>query len=169
MESAHENQVSRPAEGGPDLVPIDEVAGNLGLRASAIRYYEERGLVQPASRQAGRRWYGPDEIRRLAIILYWQRSGLMSLEEISDILAGPTATRGWAQIVQGRIEALRVQAERMDAARAQLEHVLSHHRDQASPPDGCHHYEEALVPAAIRLSSRGSQSAGGTGDRSPGH
>ena len=169
MESAQENQVPRPAEGEPDLVPIDEVARSLGLRASAIRYYEERGLVQPASRQACRRWYGPDEIRRLAIILYWQRYGLMSLEEISDILAGPTATRGWAQIVQGRIEALRVQAERMDAARAHLEHVLSHHRDAASPPDGCHHYEEALVPAAIRLASRGSRSAGGTGDLLPGH
>ena len=151
MESARENDGPRPAEGESDLLPIDEVARSLGLRASAIRYYEERGLVRPASRQAGRRWYGPDEIRRLAIILYWQRYGLMSLEEIGDILAGPTATRGWAQIVQERIEALRVQAERMDAARAHLEHVLSHHRDQASPPDGCHHYEEALVPAAIRL------------------
>ena len=47
------------------LVPIDEVARRLGLRASAIRYYEERGLVQPSSRHAGRRWYGPAEIRRL--------------------------------------------------------------------------------------------------------
>ena len=152
-QTAREDDVPRPAEGEPDLVPIDEVARRLGLRASAIRYYEERGLVQPASRQAGRRWYGPDEIRRLAIILYWQRSGLMSLEEIGDILAGPTATRGWAHIVQGRIEALRVQAERMNAARDHLEHVLSHHRDQASPPDGCHHYEEALEPAAIRLAT----------------
>jgi DNA-binding transcriptional MerR regulator len=142
-------------EEGPDQVPIDEVARRLGLRASAIRYYEERGLVTPASRQAGRRWYGPDEIRRLAIIVYWQRSGLMSLEEIGDILAGPAATRGWAQIVEERIEALRVQAERMDAARAHLEHVLSHHRDHASPPDGCHHYEAALLPDAIRLASRG--------------
>jgi hypothetical protein len=33
----------------------------------------------------------------------------------------------------------------MNAARAHLEHVLSHHRDHASPPDGCHHYEEALL------------------------
>jgi len=169
MESARGSNVPRPTEGEPDLLPIDEVARRRGRRAAAIRYDEERGLVQPASRQAGRRWYGPDEIRRLAIILYWQRSGLMSLEEIGDILAGPTATRGWAQIVQERIEALRLQAERMDAARAQLEHVLSHHRDQASPPDGCHHYEEALVPAAIRLASRESRSAGGSRDRSPGY
>jgi hypothetical protein len=50
----------------------------------------------------------------------------------------------------------------MDATRAHLEHVLSHHRDHASPPDGCHHYEEALVPDAIRLAGHGSQPAGGT-------
>jgi DNA-binding transcriptional MerR regulator len=111
------------AEGEPDLVPIDEVARRLGLRASAIRYYEERDLVRPAARQGGRRWYGPDEIRRLAIIQYWQRSGLMSLEEIGDILAGPAATRGWAQIVQERP---RVPAGRLSSLR----------RRAPAPPSG---------------------------------
>jgi MerR family transcriptional regulator, copper efflux regulator len=125
-----------------DLVPIDEVARRLGLRASAIRYYEERGLLQPSARRAGRRWYSPADIRRLAIIGHWQRVGQMSLEEIGEILAGPAATRGWTQIVQERIEALRVQAEEANVAREHLEHVLSHHRD--SPPDGCHHYESLI-------------------------
>lgn len=127
---------------GTELVPIDEVARRLGVRASAIRYYEERGLVQPLSRHSGRRWYGPAEIRRLAIIQHWQRSGQMSLEEIGDILAGPTATRDWAQIVHDRIDALRLQAAQISAAREYLEHVLSHHPD--SPPDGCHHYEPLI-------------------------
>jgi MerR family copper efflux transcriptional regulator len=68
-------------------VPIDEVARSLGLRASAIRYYEQRGLLSPASRQAGRRWYGPAGIRRLAIIRHWQEAGRMSRDEIADILA----------------------------------------------------------------------------------
>jgi MerR family transcriptional regulator, copper efflux regulator len=127
---------------GTALVPIDEVARSLGLRASAIRYYEERGLVEPESRHSGRRWYGPAQIRRLAIIQYWKASGLMSLEEIGDVLGGPEATRGWTQIVANRIEALRVQIERMDAARRFLEHVLTHHPD--SSPDGCPHYETLI-------------------------
>ena len=84
-----------------NLEPIDVVARRLGLRASAIRYYEERGLLTPASRHAGRRWYGPTEIRRLAIIQYWQRYGLMSLDEIGDILAGPAAGRRWGPARQG--------------------------------------------------------------------
>ena len=98
-----------------ELLPIDEVARRLGIRASAIRYYEERGLVLPSSRQSGRRWYGPSEIRRLAIILYWQEYALMSLDEIGEILAGSGATRGWAEIVQSRIGVLGEQIERMEA------------------------------------------------------
>jgi MerR family transcriptional regulator, copper efflux regulator len=128
-----------------ELIPIDEVARRLGIRASAIRYYEERGLVQSLSRHSGRRWYGPTGIRRLAIIQYWQRFGLMSLDEIRDILAGPGTTRGWAQIVQDRIDALRLQVERMNAASGYLEHVLSHHPDSA--PDGCLHYEDGILRA----------------------
>ena len=125
------------------------MARRLGLRASAIRYYEERGLVQPCSRHAGRRWYGPAEIRRLSVIQYWQRTGLMSLEEIGDILAGPGATRRWSQIVTERIEALRVQAEQMNATAEHLEHILSHHHGHDSPPDGCPHYEAQLFQPTL--------------------
>jgi MerR family transcriptional regulator, copper efflux regulator len=124
-----------------ELVPIDEVARRLGLQASAIRYYEQRGLLEPLSRHSGRRWYGPAEIRRLAIIQYWQESGLMSLDEIGDILAGPAATRRWSQVVEARIETLRVQIERMESAREFLEHIIDKH-DYA--PDGCPYYETLI-------------------------
>jgi MerR family copper efflux transcriptional regulator len=142
MDSAPETDARGSAAGAAELVPINEVARRLGLRASAIRYYEDRGLLRPSARRAGRRWYSPTDIRRLAIIGHWQRVGRMSLDEIGEILAGPAAIRGWAQIVQERIEALRLQAEEVNAAREHLEHVLSHHRD--SQPDGCHHYESLI-------------------------
>jgi DNA-binding transcriptional MerR regulator len=128
--------------GAPDLLPIDTVARRFGLRASAIRYYEERGLVTPVSRHAGRRWYGPEEIRRIAIIRYWQRCGLMSLDEIGDILAGPAARLGWTRIVEDRIEELRARARQLSEAREHLEHVLAHHPD--TTPDGCRHFESRI-------------------------
>jgi MerR family transcriptional regulator, copper efflux regulator len=133
--------MSTPAATDGELVPIDEVARRLGLRSSAIRYYEERGLVRPAWRGAGRRWYGPSEIRRLAIILYWQEYALMSLDEIGEILAGSASTRGWAEVVQSRIDVLGEQITRMEAAREFLAHIASHHD---SSPDGCPHFEAQI-------------------------
>ena len=133
---------------GPGLLPIDEVAQRLGLRASAIRYYEERGLITPTSRHSGRRWYGPAEVRRLAIIRYWQQSGLMSLQEISDILAGPEHSQQWDQILADRIAALQAQIDRMAAAREFLEHILRHHH---AAPDGCPHYEAQLFQSISSL------------------
>jgi len=125
-----------------ELVPIDEAARRLGLRASAIRYYEERGLIHAASRHAGRRWYTPSQLRRLAIIGYWQTAALMSLEEIGDILAGPAATRNWGQVIDDRIATLRVQIENMQEAREFLQHIRVHHPD--SSPDGCPYYESFI-------------------------
>jgi MerR family copper efflux transcriptional regulator len=125
-----------------DLIPIDEVARRLRIPASTIRYYEQRGLVLPVSRHAGRRWFGPEEVRRLAIIRYWQQAGRMSLEEISDILAGPSDARAWQRIIQDRIAELTTQIESMQAAREHLEHVLAHHAE--SPPDGCEHFERYI-------------------------
>jgi DNA-binding transcriptional MerR regulator len=124
------------------LVPIDEASRVLGLRASAIRYYEQRGLVQPAARRAGRRWYGPDQLRQLAIIRYWQQSAMMSLDQIADMLAGPSSGRRWNEAIEEHIDTLDQQIEQMQTARGHLEHLLSHHRD--SSPDGCPHYETLI-------------------------
>jgi hypothetical protein len=88
--------ITRPTQqAAEELIPIDQVARRFGLRASALRYYEERGLLSPASHHSGRRWYGPDEIRRVAAIRYWQEWGLMSLDEIAELTAGPTESRRW--------------------------------------------------------------------------
>ncbi len=129
-----------------ELVAIDEVGRRLGLRASAIRYYEECGLIEPASRHSGRRWYGTAEIRRLAIIRFWQSSGLMSLAEIGEILDGAGTARPWSTLVRERIDALSAQIQRMQDAKEFLEHVLSHHA--GSTPDGCPHYEALIFGLA---------------------
>jgi len=123
-----------------------------GVPALALAATCLAGLLTPASRHAGRRWYGPTEIRRLAIIQYWQRYGLMSLDEIGDILAGPAAGRRWGQLVRDRIDSLGAQIERMEATREYLEHVLSHHPDSA--PDGCGHFEAMLFGAAAPEAGR---------------
>lgn len=126
---------------GLELVPIDEVARRFGLRASTIRYYEERGLLDPVSLHSGRRWYGPTELRRLAVIRYWQKSGLMRLDDIAEMLAGPDGSDRWRQKIDEQLCSLQERIGRMEAAKEFLEHVASHHE---SALDGCPHYETLI-------------------------
>ena len=130
------------AAGEDELVPIDEVARRFGVQASALRYYERRSLLHPAARHAGRRWYGRAQLRQLAIIGFWQQSGLMSLQDIADILAGPKENRGWKQVVSDRRKALDAQIEQMTVARDYLEHLLTCPREHTL--DGCPYFEEAI-------------------------
>jgi DNA-binding transcriptional MerR regulator len=64
---------------------IGEVAHQAGMSTSRIRYYEARGLLPEPERTAGKRRYGDDVFRRLAIIDAAQRVGF-TLEEIRDLL-----------------------------------------------------------------------------------
>jgi MerR family redox-sensitive transcriptional activator SoxR len=64
---------------------IGEVAERAGMSTSRIRYYEARGLLPEPDRTAGKRRYGEEVFRRLAIIDAAQRVGF-TLEEIRDLL-----------------------------------------------------------------------------------
>jgi MerR family transcriptional regulator, copper efflux regulator len=130
-----------PVDAG-ELVPIEEVARRFGLAASALRYYERRGLLQPASRRAGRRWYGRAELRRLAIIAFWQQSALMSLDQISVLLDRPSGAGQWKQIVTERRQALEEQIGQMTLARDYLQHLLSCPRED--PSGDCPYFEQAI-------------------------
>ena len=70
-----------------DLLPIGELARRTGLSVSAIRFYEERGLVEAIRTSGNQRRFLRGDIRRLSFILIAQRLGL-SLEEIEEALAG---------------------------------------------------------------------------------
>jgi DNA-binding transcriptional MerR regulator len=66
---------------------IGELATAGGVNASAVRYYERRGLMSAPERVSGQRRYGPDAIARLRTIRAAQQAGL-SLDEIAQLLAG---------------------------------------------------------------------------------
>lgn len=78
---------------------IGAVAALSGRRPSSIRYYEQIGLLPPAARVSGRRVYGPDTVRTLAVIETGQRAGL-TLDEIRALLSA-------SQDDQAAIERLR--------------------------------------------------------------
>jgi MerR family redox-sensitive transcriptional activator SoxR len=71
---------------------IGEIAGQCGLRASAIRYYEETGLLPKPPRVSGRRVYGVDTVSRIAFIQFAREAGF-TLAEIKVLAGVPDSAR----------------------------------------------------------------------------
>ncbi len=105
-----------------DLIPIGEAADRLGLNPSALRYYDERGLVSPVARQAGRRMYGPEELRRLAFLKIAQHVGL-PLDTAAAILDAPGPQ--WRQTVRQQIAELDKMIAQAQGAQKFLTHALN--------------------------------------------
>lgn len=81
---------------------IGDIAERTGLAPSAIRFYEERGLVFPFRNAGGQRRYDRADIRRLSFVMISQGLGF-SIEDIRAALAtlpeGRTPTkRDWERI-----------------------------------------------------------------------
>jgi MerR family redox-sensitive transcriptional activator SoxR len=84
------------------MLTISDVSRRSGVASSALRFYEELGLIASERAGSGHRRYPRSVLRRIAFIVFAQRIGL-SLEEIGAELAklptGRVPTRGdWARL-----------------------------------------------------------------------
>jgi MerR family redox-sensitive transcriptional activator SoxR len=109
---------------------IGELSARSGVATSAIRYYEERGLIRSRRTTGNQRRYNSPMLRRLAFIRTAQRVGL-SLEEIEAALATLPSNRtptkaDWSRLSRGW-------RPRLDAQIAQLERL----RDTLDSCIGC--------------------------------
>ena len=88
-----------------ETLTIGEVARRSGVAASALRFYEERGLIASERAGSGHRRYPRPVLRRIAFIVFAQRIGL-TLDEIGAELAklppdrAPTR-RDWSRLSAG--------------------------------------------------------------------
>ncbi|MBN1529700.1 MAG: redox-sensitive transcriptional activator SoxR [Thermoleophilaceae bacterium] len=85
-----------------DLLTIGETARRSGVAASALRYYEQLGLIASERAGSGHRRFARPVLRRIAFIVYAQHVGL-TLEEIGvelGKLAGNQAPtrRDWSRL-----------------------------------------------------------------------
>jgi MerR family redox-sensitive transcriptional activator SoxR len=97
---------------------VGELAERTGVATSALRFYEERGLLHPERNDSGHRRYPRHLARRVAFIVFAQRVGL-TLEEIRaeldklpmDRVPGredwDRLTRNWSARIEERIEELK--------------------------------------------------------------
>jgi MerR family transcriptional regulator, redox-sensitive transcriptional activator SoxR len=104
------------------MLPIGEVAKRSGVAASALRFYEERGLIQSERAGSGHRRYPRPVLRRIAFIVFAQKIGL-TLEEIGEELGklppdrAPTR-KDWSRLSagwSGRIDERIAELERLKA------------------------------------------------------
>jgi MerR family redox-sensitive transcriptional activator SoxR len=105
-----------------ELLTIGELSERSGVASSALRFYEERGLISSERASSGHRRFARPVIRRVAFIVFAQRVGL-SLEEIGHELAKLPADRvprrrDWSRLSSAwsaRIEERIAELERLKA------------------------------------------------------
>ncbi len=106
------------------MLSISEVAEQTGLRPSALRYYEEVGLISPAGRVSGRRHYDVSVLDRLGVVACAQEAGF-TIAEVRELLAGdddPPAR--WRALAERKLHEVDAIIEKAQATRRLLEESL---------------------------------------------
>ena len=139
----------------PRQMAIGEVAERAGMSTSRIRYYEARGLLPEPERDAGKRRYGDDVFRRLAIIDAAQRVGF-TLEEIRDLLGSrdELAHERLRELAVLRLPELDDLIARATSVRRVLK-ICS--RCDCESIDVCRMFDERVLPLRDRAPARGSR------------
>jgi MerR family redox-sensitive transcriptional activator SoxR len=110
----------------PKDLAISDVARVFGLRTSAIRYYEEIGILPSPVRKNGQRRYDGSMLFRLAVVQRARETGF-TLAEIRELFFGfPPGTRPpkrWHQLSQRKIAELRERMKRLKAMETLLKRV----------------------------------------------
>lgn len=94
---------------------MGEAQALYGLTARALRFYEERGLVQACRDRFNRRYFDAKARRRLEWIARLRRSGV-SLPDIQDVLDAEDARQDGAAVAAAKLEGLRRRLARELAA-----------------------------------------------------
>jgi MerR family redox-sensitive transcriptional activator SoxR len=105
------------------LLTIGELARRAGVTASALRYYEELGLLPPPARISGQRRYPASAARLVGTILLYSDAGF-TLAEQRVLMASRSGTRAWRQLAGRKLAELDEQIARAQAAREAISHGL---------------------------------------------
>jgi DNA-binding transcriptional MerR regulator len=102
---------------------IGELAEQVGVATSALRYYEELGLLRPAERRAGRRYYDEAAVDVVGAILLLQDVGF-TLAEIGRLWSERTDRVAQGELLLHKLDELERKADEIAVARQALQHAL---------------------------------------------
>lgn len=103
---------------------ITEVAQRSGVRASTLRFYEEKGLIASTGRRGLRRLFGPGVLERLALIAVGRAAGF-SLDEIGSMFAPDGRPRIDRQVLTAKAQELDRTIRTLTAMRDGLRHAAA--------------------------------------------
>ncbi|MGY0499634.1 MerR family transcriptional regulator [Nocardia sp. FBN12] len=107
-----------------DQLTIGELASRTGVATSALRYWEELGLLAPPARVAGQRRYPPPTVGLVGVVLALQNVGF-TLREIKAFFASRAlAEAGWRDLYQRKLAELDERIAQASAARDAIAHGM---------------------------------------------
>ena len=110
---------------GDRHLTIGELAKRTGVATSALRYYEELGLVPAPVRVSGQRRYPESAVGLVGVILLLRDVGF-SLRESKAFLASRTqAVDSWRRLTQGKLANLDEQIAKAQTAKEVITHGLA--------------------------------------------
>jgi DNA-binding transcriptional MerR regulator len=108
----------------PMFLDIAEVARRSGTPASALRFYEERGLIKSIGRRGLRRLFDAGVLERLALIAVGRAAGF-SLDEIARMFAPEGQPRIDRQMLAAKADELDRTIRKLSAMRDGLRHAAA--------------------------------------------
>jgi MerR family copper efflux transcriptional regulator len=112
-----------------ELLTIGELARRTGVTASALRYYDELGLVRPTRRVSGHRRYAVNAVAAVGVVRFLQEVGFTLAETRRLIASRKRSPVAWRALAVRKSEDLRHRIARDEAARQAIEHALACPKD----------------------------------------
>ncbi|MFN8024741.1 MAG: MerR family transcriptional regulator [Acidimicrobiales bacterium] len=140
--------MGRPGDQVADapLLTIGELSAMTGTAATALRFYEQRGLLMPVARVSGQRRYDQSSVARLMVIMFCSFAGL-TLDEIAVVVNDESPARGATRDIAARQMAqIDEQITRLKLARSMMEAVTA---CTCARPESCEC--GAMAPVIRRL------------------
>ena len=138
---------------GDQQLTIGELAKRTGVATSALRYYEELGLLPAPGRASGRRRYPESAVGLVGMILLLRDVGF-SLREAKALLGSRTpAGEGWRSLAHRKLADLDEQIAKAQTAKEVITHGL------ACPHDDITTCPKSASIVAARLAGKPLQEA----------
>ncbi|MEV4179068.1 MerR family transcriptional regulator [Nonomuraea sp. NPDC049709] len=108
-----------------EQLTIGELASRTGVATSALRYWEELGLLPAPARVSGQRRYPPSAVQLVGVVVLLRDVGFTLREVKAFIASRSPAGDGWRELYQRKLAELERRIAQAQVARTAIAHGLA--------------------------------------------